>query len=104
MDESEIEKIVERTLESSRDKRIHKIWKNPENARSVALLCFMVAFMAIMGTVMFAVTNGILVDPLLVNSLLEEMNCDSLKEISKMPDLSIIQENLIQKYLLAECL
>jgi len=45
MEESEVERIVDKTLESHENKQIDKIWKNPKKAQNAGLLLFTAALL-----------------------------------------------------------
>ena len=102
MDESEIEKIVEKTLDIRRKNTVHKFFHNPNNAEGLCLILGVLVF----GACMFAVLNitDSSDDTVLVDSLLDNMNCENLKDVYKDSDLSWSQSNQVKKYMLVECL
>ncbi len=105
MEESEVEVIIDKTLKSHENRQIDNIWKNPRKAQSMGLLLFTAA---LLGWALFG-ANLALEDAKdsspLIESLLENMDCQSLKEIMTDDELQYYKyQNLVQKHMLAECL
>jgi len=104
MDESKVEQIIEKTLDANQNRKFHKIWKDPKKAQFITVISIYVTILSVMVLGFNITMNDVLDQTPLVESLLEEMDCESLKDVMKTPDLEYSQESLVQKYLLAECL
>ena len=105
MEESEVAKIVEKTIKSSEDMKIPKCLRNPTTAYAVVMLLFLAALTGWMAFGLAYIENDVKNDDSLTESLIEKLDCQSLKEILKENDLKYYQHrNLVENHLLAECL
>ena len=101
MDNSEIEKVVEKTLDIRKKRLVHKFFHDPSNAES---LCFILGMITLLACVGLALSWDTSDDSALVDSLLGNMNCDSLKDVYKNSDLSWSQATQVKNHMLVECL
>ena len=101
MDDSEIEKVIEKTLDTRRKNQVNKFFHNPNNAEGLCLIFFAIALGACL---LLALELSDSDDSTLVDSLLGNLNCDSLKDMYKNSNLSWSQANQIKNHMLVQCL
>ena len=104
MEDSEIERVVEKTLDIRRRKLVHKFFHDPNKAEGLCLILGLVAFLAIVGLVFTWDNLDAFDDSALVDSLLGNMNCENLKDVYKNSNLSWSQASQIKNHMLVECL
>ena len=104
MDNSEIEKVVEKTLDIRKKRLVHKFFHDPSNAESLCFILGMITLLACVGLVFTWANLDAFVDSALVDSLLGNMNCDGLKDVYKNSDLSWSQATQVKNHMLVECL
>ena len=100
-----VPRIAFKIVISCHNKQIDKIWKNPKKAQNAGLLLFTAALLgwALFGA--FLIMDDAKDSNHLIESLLENMDCQSLKDVIKNNDLQYYKyQNLVQKYMLTECL
>lgn len=102
VDKLEIESIVNTTLDVRRKKMYSKFFQNPINAEILCYILGMVAFFAIGMTVFFLITYSS--DETFIDSLLNTINCESLKHLHTSLDLSLSQEKQVTQHMLIQCL
>ena len=104
MDESEIEKIINKTLDVRKKTQYWKGWSDPNISSTIATMLAGALIISLLvniaGIAVLTSDNN----ANLVEKLFKQMDCYDLKVISESDDLTYSEQTTIQRHMLSKCL
>lgn len=102
VDKSEIESIVNTALDNRSKRMVGKIFHNPQLSEHIFYIMLLITLVLCM--ILAFTSTSYNSDNFFIDSLLNTMNCESLKDLHTSLDLTYSQEKQVTKYMLIQCL
>jgi len=105
MDDQEVKKIVDITLDERKKRQVSKIFHDPYKAETIFMFLAGYALIAtLIAVVGIAGLSSLGDDTKMIDGFLKSMPCDGLKQMYASNDLTYTQKTEIQRYILINCL